>query len=370
MIMKRLGRRAGTVVVAAVLALASVAVMAVATSSASPKDAPLAGVELSPMMRSALVRAAESCPALTPARLAGQVMEQSKFDPKAVRGVADLSDQDWETWKPWRGADRFYAGASILALAHLTCDLVGRVRSGGLTGDLWLPAVAAYHSGVRAVTAAKGVPGGAKAYVERVEGYAKWYALHERFGGDDATTAPKPSPTPSGSPSPEPKTSSPGSRVSLPVGSARSFRVTTPGVTDQFLRHYENLGDIEPVTSSSDARTKAGATFTIRRGLADDRCYSLESRKYPGRYLRHKDLRVRADANDGTEQFRRDATFCSRRGASPGSVRLESINAPGRNIRHYRGKVWIASDGGEHSFDAPRLYAEDVSWTVTKPWTD
>ncbi|MFF7789076.1 AbfB domain-containing protein [Streptomyces sp. NPDC007991] len=42
-------------------------------------------------------------------------------------------------------------------------------------------------------------------------------------------------------------------------------------------------------------------------GLADGSCYSF--RDSSGRYLRHKDLRIRADASNGTTLFNKDATF-------------------------------------------------------------
>ncbi|MET8760183.1 AbfB domain-containing protein [Lentzea sp. NPDC004782] len=156
------------------------------------------------------------------------------------------------------------------------------------------------------------------------------------------------------------------SGADLPLDQARSFRVTTPGFTDRYLRHRDGLARTDVVTSTSDGLLKADATFVIRRGLADPTCYSLEARNYPGQYLRHADFRVRLNANDNTDLFRRDATFCAQQG--DGGVRLESVNELGTNIRHYAEEVWVASNGGAHTYDNPASYNQDVSWAVGSPW--
>jgi hypothetical protein len=158
------------------------------------------------------------------------------------------------------------------------------------------------------------------------------------------------------------------SGAALPQDQARSLRVSTPGFTDRYLRHRESLARTDVVSAGSDALTKADATFVVRRGLADSSCYSLESRNFPGQFLRHAEFRVRMATNDGTELFRRDATFCAQPGATAGTVRLESVNELGTNIRHFAEEVWVASNGGAHAYDSTTSYAQDVSWTFAAPW--
>ncbi|SDF80398.1 Glycosyl hydrolases family 2 [Lentzea fradiae] len=157
------------------------------------------------------------------------------------------------------------------------------------------------------------------------------------------------------------------SGAELPLDQARSLRVTTPGFTDRYLRHRDSLARTDVVTSASDALTKADATFVVRRGLAEPTCYSFESRNLPGRFLRHANFRVQLGANDNTDIFRRDATFCAQPGT--GGVRLESFNELGTSIRHYSEEVWVASNGGAHAYDNPSSYNQDVSWAVSSPWT-
>jgi hypothetical protein len=157
------------------------------------------------------------------------------------------------------------------------------------------------------------------------------------------------------------------SGADLPRDQARSFRVTTPGFTDRYLRHRDGVARTDVVTSASDAVTKADATFVVRRGLADPSCYSLESRNFPGSYLRHQAYRVRLSANENTDLFRRDATFCAQPGS--GGVRLASLNELGTNIRHYAEEVWVASNGGAHTYDSPTSYDQDTTWSVSAAWT-
>jgi hypothetical protein len=159
------------------------------------------------------------------------------------------------------------------------------------------------------------------------------------------------------------------SGADLPLDQTRSLRVTTPGFTDRYVRHQNGLARTDIVTAASSALLKADATFVIRRGLADPTCFSLESRNFAGNFLRHADFRVRLGANDGTDLFRRDATFCAQPGLSAGSVRLASVNELGTSIRHYAEEVWVASSGGAHPYDNPVSYAEDVSWAVAPAWS-
>lgn len=156
------------------------------------------------------------------------------------------------------------------------------------------------------------------------------------------------------------------SGADLPLA-ARSFQVTTSGYTDRFLRHANSLGVTSVINSSSPAVDKGDATFVVRAGLADSSCYSLESRNFPGSYLRHSNFRIRRDAPDGSALFREDATFCAQ--PASGGVRFVSYNLPSHAIRHYAAEVWIASNGGGNPTDNPASYAADTTWGVAAAWT-
>ncbi|MET7857624.1 AbfB domain-containing protein [Streptomyces sp. NPDC005318] len=154
--------------------------------------------------------------------------------------------------------------------------------------------------------------------------------------------------------------------VTLPTGQYTSLRVTTPGYTDRYLRHYDGLAFTAVVNGGSDALLRSDATWKIVTGLANGNCYSFESRNYPGEFLRHRDFRVRRDANDGSALFKADATWCPVAGS--GGVRLTSANLPGSYLRHIDSEVWLATPGGGHSWDNPATFTEDTTWAVEAPW--
>ncbi|ALO13570.1 Beta-galactosidase [Streptomyces venezuelae] len=158
------------------------------------------------------------------------------------------------------------------------------------------------------------------------------------------------------------------SSVLLPTDVRRSLRVTTWGNTDRYLRHADSLAWTETVNAGSGALLKQDATYTLRRGLADSSCYSFESVNYPGRYLRHTDSRVRTAADDGSVLFRQDATFRARPGIGGTGVTFESLNIPGSSVRHFESAVYIASDTGSGGFDRPQTLGADSSWSVEAPW--
>ncbi|WP_422771305.1 RICIN domain-containing protein [Plantactinospora sp. WMMC1484] len=158
-----------------------------------PADAvqPLAGTEVSDADVRLLTEAAEACPTLTPSRLAGQVMAASRFSATPVeavqavgaQGTAGLVPTVWQKWAPWDGARPGDREASVTALAHHMCQLVGQIRVLRLDGDRWQLALAAHRVGVGPVVETGDVPAGAVEYVDTVQRYAIWYAMQPAFGG-------------------------------------------------------------------------------------------------------------------------------------------------------------------------------------------
>jgi RNA polymerase sigma factor (sigma-70 family) len=98
------------------------------------------------------------------------------------------------------------------------------------------------------------------------------------------------------------------------------------------------------------ASDRGGSTFDVVPGLSDAECYSF--RTADGRMLRHSSWRLRADRDEGTGLFRRDATFCVRPGASAGSVSLESANYPRYFLRHVGDEFWVDESDGSTAFAA------------------
>ncbi|WND40541.1 AbfB domain-containing protein [Streptomyces sp. BB1-1-1] len=153
--------------------------------------------------------------------------------------------------------------------------------------------------------------------------------------------------------------------VTLPTDQYKSLRVTTPGYTTRYVRHQDGLGFTEVVDASSSGLLKNDATWKIVPGLADSRCYSFESRNFPGQYLRHREFRIYKEGGDSA-LFRADATWCAVQGE--GGVRLSAYNFPDQCLRHYRAELWLATPGGAHEWDNPASFTEDTTWAVETPW--
>ncbi|KAK3898051.1 alpha-L-arabinofuranosidase B, catalytic-domain-containing protein [Staphylotrichum tortipilum] len=151
----------------------------------------------------------------------------------------------------------------------------------------------------------------------------------------------------------------------LPIGSAISLRATTACCTTRYLTHNSsNTIVIEVVSSSSSSTLKGQATWVVRAGLGNSGCVSFESKDVPGSYVRHYNFALVLAANDGSKQFREDATFCPQAGLSGQGSVVRSWNYPTRFLRHYNNIGYVASEGGVHVFDAAGTYNDDVSWVV------
>ncbi|MEU4421763.1 family 43 glycosylhydrolase [Actinoplanes sp. NPDC024001] len=145
----------------------------------------------------------------------------------------------------------------------------------------------------------------------------------------------------------------------IPTGARSLQSVNVPGA---YLRHADYLGSIAAVSSGSSAQARSDATFTVTPGLAGGAgCVSFQAAN--GMWLRHRDYRIRLEANAGTPVFLADATFCVRDGSATGSVRLESFNYPGRFLRHRDNQLWL-----DPSTTNPGTFAADSSFRVTAPW--
>ena len=160
----------------------------------------------------------------------------------------------------------------------------------------------------------------------------------------------------------------PSTPVGLPLNTRLSLQVTTPGLTNRYLRHLNSLAYTEIVTAASPALLKNDATYTIRAGLASAACYSFESVNFPGQYLRHQNSRVRNSVNDGSALMHADATWCPRTGLTGTGVSLESYNFRGSFLRHYNAEIWMSDGAGGAAYNTPSLWAVDSTWNIAAPW--
>lgn len=131
-------------------------------------------------------------------------------------------------------------------------------------------------------------------------------------------------------PKPAPRPSKPAASDKPPAAPRKS--VQSVNYPDRFWHVSQGAGRLDQVSSRSSAETRQDATFKLVPGLADSTCYSFSVGD--GRYLRHYDFRLRADRDNGSQLFEKDATFCPRPSSFPGAVALESVNYPGLFVRH------------------------------------
>ncbi|WP_406392572.1 sigma-70 family RNA polymerase sigma factor [Streptomyces sp. NBC_00882] len=178
--------------------------------------------------------------------------------------------------------------------------------------------------------------------------YAAWPEPARRVPGVTAApTVGEPTPSPSRNSTPaRPAPVSPSAVADLvPLGARSLESVDERGLYVTYAGDFATLGRVAP---SSGAQSRQRVTFTVVRGLADTRCVTF--RAADGRYLRHRDLRLRLSGNDGSELFREDATFCPSPGSVAGSVTLHAHNYPGSVLRHRDGGIWLDGSDGTRAF--------------------
>jgi hypothetical protein len=156
----------------------------------------------------------------------------------------------------------------------------------------------------------------------------------------------------------------------LTPGSEISLQATTACCTGDYVRNRNGAAVIAPVTSGSAEQDKGDSTWIVRRGFADNSCVSFESKNSPGDFLRHQNSALHVQPFDGTALDRSDATFCPKPGKDGKGNSFYALKYPMKYIRHYDGRVYIASDGnGTNPWDTTALWSDDTSFIVSPPWS-
>jgi Alpha-L-arabinofuranosidase B (ABFB) domain len=129
----------------------------------------------------------------------------------------------------------------------------------------------------------------------------------------------------------------------------------------RYIRHRNSLGFLEEIR---DRLGKKDASFRIVPGLAGN-CSSLESMNYPGHYLRHQNFRIKLSRYSEDELFKKDATFCMKRGLANSSwTSFASFNLPDHYIRHANFQLWIGR------FENTPVFRKDATFLITGPGGD
>lgn len=127
------------------------------------------------------------------------------------------------------------------------------------------------------------------------------------------------------------------------------------GSGDLRLRHDEAL-----TTLTND--DEPSAHWKVVPGLADAAMVSFQSRNDPGRYLRHARFRLWTDTDDGTAQFKQDATFRYTNPLTGNASLSKSFEAS-----NYSGSYW-QRDGDTvviRSFQDTTDYRSSATWWIS-----
>ncbi|MGA5298434.1 AbfB domain-containing protein [Nucisporomicrobium flavum] len=133
----------------------------------------------------------------------------------------------------------------------------------------------------------------------------------------------------------------PAPAADLAVG--RTVGLELAGRAGLRVRHRDFLGRVDPITAASGATARRDATFTVRAGLAGRGCVSLESVNFPGRFLRHRDFVIHLDVRQNDPLYAADATFCAVPRSGGSSISLRSWNYPDRFVNEQRSALVLTT---------------------------
>jgi len=143
--------------------------------------------------------------------------------------------------------------------------------------------------------------------------------------------------------------------VALPEGLEVTFE--SVNLSDHVLATGDdNLGILRALEPDLSEAEERATRFIVREGLSNPDCASLESVAAPGKWLRQLDDRLRLDADDGSETFASDATFCPEHGLSGTGVTLRSERFEASVIRHRGLELWLDPETADEDFKADATF--------------
>ncbi len=141
----------------------------------------------------------------------------------------------------------------------------------------------------------------------------------------------------------------------LPRGSVVTLESTN--LSGQALGYSDlGLGTLESVQGEVEGESPVRVRFILKDGLADATCISFEAFSEPGKYLRQEDTRIHLAADDGSDEYEADATFCPELGLSGIGFSFRSKRFPDRLLRHDGLELWIHEPSEEANFPGDATY--------------
>ncbi|WP_274913541.1 AbfB domain-containing protein [Streptomyces sp. WZ-12] len=151
----------------------------------------------------------------------------------------------------------------------------------------------------------------------------------------------------------------------------QSFQAISANLSGWYIRQSDaDKGEafLAPVSGKGKQADREDATWDIKPALTGQPgCYSFESVRKPGYYLMQKSFRVRMAADDTSSAFRKDATWCARKGLTNSGTSFESASQPGRWLRQFQGDLYAADKSGKNRYEAEKDFAQDATWKISAP---
>ncbi|ALV36440.1 AbfB domain-containing protein [Streptomyces sp. CdTB01] len=267
----------------------------------------------------------------------------------------DPSREPWENgWAPDTsrapGTRRLWLAGGLAIATVITCVMAVAVMDTGADRDAkasqepssaeTVPGLISFAS----PSVKKAAPPGGKSGMSSTRPSTS--AEPQENGSPSAARSAKPSKSPG---------SHPGS-TGKPKPSATWRSVESVNYPDRYWHVSGGYVKLDPLGGSE---SRQDSTFKLVKGLADSSCYSFATQD--GGYLRHRSFLLRDERDDGSALFRQDATFCPRASAYSGAVMLESVNYPGRFLRHQNFQLKL------DPFQNSSLYLADSAFRLVGP---
>ncbi|MFC3990430.1 AbfB domain-containing protein [Actinoplanes siamensis] len=133
--------------------------------------------------------------------------------------------------------------------------------------------------------------------------------------------------------------------VTLRVGETVALTLADrPGLR---IRHRYFIARVDAIPAHGGALDRADSSFTVRTGLHNSGCVSLESVNYPGYFLRHQNFALKLHRRDGSGLYDQDATFCPVAIRSGAALVLRSTNYPARFVTESNSRLRLRESAAD-----------------------
>jgi len=147
----------------------------------------------------------------------------------------------------------------------------------------------------------------------------------------------------------------------VPLAPGRTVSLESANVPGYRVRHQDYAAKISPIGAASSELDRLDSAFVVREGLASAAGVSFESVNFPGFYLRIENGAVFLRRNDGGAAFPPTATFLAKPGLSGQNTSFVSYADRDLYLRHQDRLLKV------QAFDGSDLFRRDATFSVRAP---